>query len=213
MSSLDQYDVGYRKPPFHTRFSETNQPVRAKKKRQKLPVTTDLSKHILAALAEPVTITVNGKPKKTTKGAILASQIVNQCITGSMPHKLRVAKLVFEYMKLPSDPPEAVVPEEEQEQQDVFSEEDRRILEIMNGELERETVKSQRSVVESLSALLPATSKCQCGAVAQCSEAVAHLAKLRLDLIETIKDFQERFPEVDITGHGWLSGSALGTLP
>ena len=66
-----EYAANYRKPPLHTRFKkgQSGNPRGRPKK--------DLPGLLLAALNEPVFVTIDGKRRKITKREVIVTQMVN----------------------------------------------------------------------------------------------------------------------------------------
>jgi Family of unknown function (DUF5681) len=84
-----QYAANYRKPPLHTRFKkgQSGNPRGRPKK--------DLPALLLAALNEPVSVTIDGKPRKITKREVIVTQMVNK----SAGADLRATKMLIDMMK------------------------------------------------------------------------------------------------------------------
>lgn len=97
------YEVGYGKPPRHTRFAKgqsgnpRGRPAGAKN------FTTLLSE----ALSEPVTVTENGRRRKVSKRQAILTQLVNRSATAD----LRAIKLLFDIVRDLEHPTEAASPE------------------------------------------------------------------------------------------------------
>jgi hypothetical protein len=85
------YEVGYGKPPRHTRFSkgQSGNP----KGRQR--GSQNLSTLLREALNEPVVVTENGGQRKITKRQAFIKQLVNQALKGD----LRAARLLLDNLK------------------------------------------------------------------------------------------------------------------
>jgi Family of unknown function (DUF5681) len=84
-----QYAANYRKPPLHTRFKkgQSGNPRGRPKK--------DLPALLLAALNEPVSVTIDGKRRKITKREVIVTQMVNK----SAGADLRATKMLIDMMK------------------------------------------------------------------------------------------------------------------
>jgi hypothetical protein len=78
------YDVGYGKPPVHTRFQkgQSGNRIGRPKKEAQLP---SLDAGIVEALSERVTITENGQVRQITKHAAALKQLANKAASGHMP--------------------------------------------------------------------------------------------------------------------------------
>jgi hypothetical protein len=85
------YEVGYGKPPRHTRFSkgQSGNP----KGRQR--GSQNLSTLLREALNEPVVVTENGGRRKITKRQAFIKQMVNQALKGD----LRAARILLDNLK------------------------------------------------------------------------------------------------------------------
>jgi hypothetical protein len=100
---LRDYEVGYGKPPRHTRFAKgqsgnpRGRPAGAKN------FTTLLSE----ALNETVTVTENGKRRKVSKREAIIAQLVNR----SAMADLRAIKLLFDIVRDLEHPTEPASPE------------------------------------------------------------------------------------------------------
>lgn len=74
----DDYEVGYKRPPLHTRFQKgrSGNPKGRPKGGQNLATV------LARELAEPVTITERGRQRKITKLQASVKQLVNRAATG-----------------------------------------------------------------------------------------------------------------------------------
>ena len=85
------YEVGYRKPPGHTRFKKgqsgnpKGRPAGAK----------NLSTLLSEALNEPVVVTENGGHRKITKREAIVTQLVNRSATAD----LRAIKILLDILR------------------------------------------------------------------------------------------------------------------
>ena len=84
-----EYAANYRKPPLHTRFKkgQSGNPRGRPKK--------DLPGLLLAALNEPVFVTIDGKRRKITKREVIVTQMVNNAAGAN----LRATKMLIDMMK------------------------------------------------------------------------------------------------------------------
>ena len=84
-----EYAANYRKPPLHTRFKkgQSGNPRGRPKK--------DLPALLVAALNEPVFVTIDGERRKITKREAVITQLVNE----SAGANLRATKMLIDMMK------------------------------------------------------------------------------------------------------------------
>jgi hypothetical protein len=114
------YEVGYGKPPRHTRFAKgqsgnpRGRPAGAKN------FTTLLSE----ALNEPVTVTENGRRRKVSKRQAILTQLVNRSATAD----LRAIKLLFDIVRDLEHPTEGASPEAA-----AFGEADHKVIEQLRA--------------------------------------------------------------------------------
>ena len=85
------YEVGYRKPPRHTRFrkGQSGNP------RGRSSGSKNLSTLLSEALNEPVTVTENGRRRKVSKREAIIKQLVNQSANGDW----RAVKMLLEILR------------------------------------------------------------------------------------------------------------------
>lgn len=74
------YDVGYGRPPKHTRFK----PGQSGNPRGRPKGSADMSTHIEDALKEKVVISESGRRRTITKGKAIAKQVVNKAASGNL---------------------------------------------------------------------------------------------------------------------------------
>jgi len=86
----DDYEVGYRKPPLHSRFPKGKSGNPSGRPRKKT-----LAEVVDAALHEPVVVTENGKRKTITKLEAMTKQLVNKGASGDA----RVAKMLIDFIR------------------------------------------------------------------------------------------------------------------
>ena len=97
------HEVGYRKPPGHTRFKKgqsgnpKGRPAGAK----------NLSTLLSEALNEPVVVTENGGHRKITKRQAIIKQLVNQSATADW----RAVKILLDMLRDIESPTESAAPE------------------------------------------------------------------------------------------------------
>ena len=82
------YDVGYRKPPRHSRFKKGQ----SGNPRGRPSGSKNLSTLLSEALNEPVVVTENGKRRKISKRQAIITQLVNQSAKGDW----RATKLLLD---------------------------------------------------------------------------------------------------------------------
>ena len=79
----------YRKPPLHTRFKKGQSGSPRGRPKKTLPAL------LLAALNEPVFVTIDGKRRKITKRGVIVTQMVNNAAGAD----LRATKMLIDMMK------------------------------------------------------------------------------------------------------------------
>jgi Family of unknown function (DUF5681) len=72
------YEVGYRKPPRHSRF----EPGQSGNPRGRPPGSKNLSSLLKKALDEPVIVVENNRRRKIAKRQAIITQFVNRCAKG-----------------------------------------------------------------------------------------------------------------------------------
>lgn len=85
-----EYDVGFGKPPKHTRFKpgqSGNPNGRRKKKGSSVGAT------INDAFAERVTVTINGKPQTLTKKELVVEQLIAKILKGNLKALKKLLKI------------------------------------------------------------------------------------------------------------------------
>ena len=85
----NDYEVGYKRPPVHTRFRKGVCPNPAGRPKG----STNLKKDFLEELSERVPVTEGGKRKKHSKQRVTIKALVNKAMTGDV----RAATMVIEY--------------------------------------------------------------------------------------------------------------------
>ena len=75
------YEVGYGKPPRHTRFSKGQ----SGNPRGRPRGAKNLNTPLLEVLSEQIIATANGRRRKITKRAAIVTQLVNRAATGDLP--------------------------------------------------------------------------------------------------------------------------------
>jgi Family of unknown function (DUF5681) len=84
-----EYATNYRKPPLHTRFKKGQSGNPRGRPRKNLPAV------LVAALNEPVFVTIDGERRKITKREAMIHQLVNK----SAGADLRATKMLIDMMK------------------------------------------------------------------------------------------------------------------
>ena len=84
------YEVGYGKPPRHTRFTKG----RSGNPRGRAPGAKNLKTFLIDALNELVVVTENGGRRTISKGQAIIKQLVNQSAKGDW----RAAKLLLDML-------------------------------------------------------------------------------------------------------------------
>ena len=84
-----EYASNYRKPPLHTRFKKGQSGNPRGRPKKTLPGL------LLAALNEPVFVTIDGKRRKITKREVIVTQMVNSAAGAD----LRATKMLIDMMK------------------------------------------------------------------------------------------------------------------
>lgn len=74
------YEVGYKRPPMHTRFK----PGQCGNPRGRPPKYTSFTSQVREAMAQKVSVVENGRRKKLAKGEIIATGMVNRAAKGSV---------------------------------------------------------------------------------------------------------------------------------
>ena len=111
-----EYEVGYGKPPRHTRFVKG----RSGNPRGRPPGTKNLKTLLSEALNEPVIVTENGGSRKVTKRQAIITQLVNRSATADF----RAIKILLDIVRDIERQTELTTPEISD-----FSEADEKVLE------------------------------------------------------------------------------------
>lgn len=175
MSNLHDEVVGYGKPPKQHRFSKVNQPPRARKKR-KSGQFNNLVDHIIAALAEDVSIMKNGKQVNTKGMVVLAKLLVKQGINGTFNQKMSLAKFLYESVGFD---PEAMRVEIYEEYEQILADERSKydeIFEVLRSMYDIFLEVYQRVAFVS-NGFLGASSKCSCGSFNEYSDIVSTISE------------------------------------
>src|SRR3954468_202286 len=85
------YDVGYGKPPRHTRFTKGQ----SGNPRGRPSGAKNLKTLLSEALNERVMVTENGRPRKVTKRQAIITQLVNRSATADF----RAIKILFDMVR------------------------------------------------------------------------------------------------------------------
>jgi hypothetical protein len=97
------YEVGYRKPPGHTRFKKG----RSGNPKGRPAGAKNLSTLLSEALNEPVVVTENGGHRKITKRQAIIKQLVNQSATADW----RAVKILLDMLRDIESRTESAAPE------------------------------------------------------------------------------------------------------
>ena len=90
-SKPPDYAIGYRRPPRHTRF----QPGRSGNPKGRPKGTKNFSTFFSEELAQPVTLTENGRRRRMPKRQALAKQVINKALSNDP----KAAALVLEQIR------------------------------------------------------------------------------------------------------------------
>ena len=110
------YDVGYRKPPRHTRFTKGQ----SGNPRGRPPGAKNLKTLLSEALNETVIVSENGERRKVTKRQAIITQLVNRSATADF----RAIKILLDIVRDIERQNEPTAPETSD-----FSEADEKVLE------------------------------------------------------------------------------------
>ena len=99
------YDVGYGKPPAHTRF----QPGQSGNRKGRPKGPKDLPAALLKALNDSVIVTENGERKRITKFEAVIKQLVNKALGGDARATRLLMQLVEKMKDLAGSPPTVIV--------------------------------------------------------------------------------------------------------
>jgi hypothetical protein len=115
------YEVGYGKPPRHTRFKKGQ----SGNPRGRPPGSKSLSTLLCEALNEPVVVTENGERRKISMRRAIAKQVVNQAAKGNW----RAVKILFDMLH------EIEGRTEPETAQSSFGSADEKVIEQLNARL------------------------------------------------------------------------------
>lgn len=93
----DDYDVGYRKPPLHSRFQK-GKSGNPSGKRARDPTINEL---IRAELDETIQITENGKTKRVTKRQAIVKKLIQKAMQGDPRAQKQVMEAQLETGEFP----------------------------------------------------------------------------------------------------------------
>jgi hypothetical protein len=116
----EDYEVGYGKPPRHTRFAKGQ----SGNPRGRPPGAKNFTTLLEEALDEPVTVTENGGRRKVSKRRAIVTQLVNRSATADF----RAIKLLFDIVRDIERQTEPASPETAE-----FSEADAKVLEQLRS--------------------------------------------------------------------------------
>jgi hypothetical protein len=114
------YEVGYGKPPRHTRFTKGQ----SGNPRGRPPGAKNLKTLLSEALNEPVIVTENGGHRKITKREAIVTQLVNRSATAD----LRAVKILLDMLRDIEGRTEAASPETP-----TFTEADEKVFEQLRA--------------------------------------------------------------------------------
>ena len=114
------YEVGYRKPPGHTRFTKG----RSGNPRGRSPGAKNLKTLLNEALNETVIVTENGGRRKVTKRQAIITQLVNRSATADF----RAIKILLDMLREIESQTEPAPPETS-----AFSEADEEVLDQLRA--------------------------------------------------------------------------------
>jgi hypothetical protein len=114
------YEVGYRKPPGHTRFTKG----RSGNPRGRSPGTKNLKTLLSDALNELVIVAANGGRHKVTKREAIITQLVNRSATADF----RVIKILLDMLRDIEGQAEPASPETS-----AFTEADEKVIEQLRA--------------------------------------------------------------------------------
>jgi hypothetical protein len=107
------YDVGYRKPPVHTRFKKGQSGNPKGRPKGKITIV-DLDAALAQALSAQIPVTENGRPRKISKLRALLTQTVNKGLKGHHAStSLIMAQLARQASQVEPDASAAVKTDEE----------------------------------------------------------------------------------------------------
>ena len=118
------YKIGYGKPPRGRPFQK------GQSGNPRGPRRKDLSSLLIAALNEPVYVTIDGKRRKITKREAIIKQMVNESASAN----LRATKMLFDMMKEVEEKAGAVAPPEPQK----LTPTDKEVVELFVARLRRQ---------------------------------------------------------------------------
>jgi hypothetical protein len=116
----EDYEVGYGKPPRHTRFAKGQ----SGNPRGRPSGAKNFTTLLEEALDEPVTVTENGGRRKVSKRQAIVTQLVNRSATADF----RAIKLLFDIVRDIERQTEPASPETAE-----FSEADEKVLEQLRS--------------------------------------------------------------------------------
>jgi hypothetical protein len=93
-----RYQVGYGRPPKHTRFTK-GKSGNPKGRPKPEPDDIDVEHLFIEQLFVPLTVNVNGKPKKRPAWEVVAKRLLAECMKGNLP-AIKLYKEFTENFKL-----------------------------------------------------------------------------------------------------------------
>lgn len=102
-SGQDNYEIGYRKPPKHTRFQNGNKLGKGRPKRSQ-----NMKSLVNEAANDKAPVKINGKVKKVGKGKLAVQQVFNRAAAGDPKFVPKAIELQERY--LPQEEAPSTVP-------------------------------------------------------------------------------------------------------
>jgi hypothetical protein len=123
-NSDENYQVGYGRPPKHTRFQK-GKSGNPKGRRKREPDDIDVEHLFIEQLLAPVTVNVHGRSKKISAWKVIAKRLLAECMKGNLP-AIKLYKEFTENFKLISS-----------QKKLKKREDDRRLIEFVRDDLAR----------------------------------------------------------------------------
>jgi hypothetical protein len=113
MDGNEDYQVGYKKPPLHTRFQKGQSGNPSGRPRG----STTLAGMLRAALDKTVVVTLNGKTRRRRKRDLICAQLVDRAAAGDMA----ASRILFVLLQqIERNAPEEVLPIDEEADRQVM---------------------------------------------------------------------------------------------
>jgi hypothetical protein len=120
----EPYQVGYGRPPKHTRF-KTGKSGNPKGRPKRKPDDIDIEHLFIEELFRTVTVTIGGRSQTLPAWKVIAKRLVTECIKGDM-RAIRTYKEFTDHFKLISK-------KQKMQKEDA----DRRLIDMARNELDR----------------------------------------------------------------------------